>query len=114
MKAMFVAVLLTAAFSSAPAQHLERDKVEHFVTSAAFGALTVAARPDWSTGSQVAVAMLPGLAKELYDSRRSGSGFSAADLVADGLGAYAGVVGWRWLVLPKSGGGVQVQWNSKF
>lgn len=114
MKNLLFAGLLAAFLLPAQAQQIEHDKVQHFVTSAAFGALTVAALPDWSASSQMAVALLPGLAKELYDMRKGGSGFSGADLVADGLGAYAGVMGWRWLVVPRGTSGLEVRWNSRF
>lgn len=61
------------------------------------------------------MAMVPGLAKELYDGTRKGrSGFDAKDLLADLVGAYVGVQGGRWLFAPKPGGGVVVSWSTSF
>lgn len=65
------------------------DKVKHFAVSAALGAAaTVATKSD---SKAIALALAPGLAKELYDARKGGSGFSWRDLVADAAGAYLGV-----------------------
>ena len=114
MKLLFASVLLVASISTAHAQLIEKDQVQHFMVSAAAGAIVVNARPDWPSGQQFLVAMVPGLAKELVDSRKGGSGFSTRDLLADAAGAYAGVQGWRWFIAPKEGGGAEVQWNLKF
>ncbi|MDN3921502.1 hypothetical protein [Roseateles violae] len=66
-----------------------RDKYMHAGVSVALGA---AARSQISDPLKAwAWAMAPGLAKEVYDARRGGTGFSVADLVADGIGAYVGV-----------------------
>jgi putative lipoprotein len=114
MKPIFIAVLLTASICPAQAQHLEKDKVQHIVVSAGFGVVVAAAKPDWTSSEQFLVAMIPGLMKETYDARNGGTGFSAKDLLADAAGAFAGVQGWRWLVVPKAGGGAEVSWNTKF
>jgi uncharacterized protein YfiM (DUF2279 family) len=66
------------------------DKALHFTLSLAIGvgcALTVQNLPllAWL------LALVPGLAKEVFDTRAGGSGWSNGDLVADALGAAAGV-----------------------
>ncbi len=70
-----------------------RDKAQHIQVSAVAGAIGSAMfREDkaWSW-SAFAVGMAPGVAKELYDSRKGGSGWSNKDLAADALGAAFGV-----------------------
>ena len=98
----------------AHAEQIESDKVQHFMVSAAAGAIVVNVKPDWPSGQQFLVAMVPGLAKELVNSREGGSGFSTRDLLADAAGTYAGVQGWRWFVAPREDGGAEVQWKLKF
>lgn len=64
------------------------DKAKHLAVSAAISsAARVSGMSEWGA---VGAAMVPGLAKELYDSRRGGSGWSNADLLADLVGAYLG------------------------
>ena len=114
MKPLFITALLTVSIFPAQAQHLEKDKVQHIVVSAGLGVVVAAAKPDWTSGDQFLVAMIPGVMKETYDARKGGTGFSGKDLLADAAGAFAGVQGWRWLVVPKAGGGAEVSWNTKF
>lgn len=66
------------------------DKPLHAAASfaAAIGA-TIVISTDPPTA--FIIAMLPGIAKELYDTRSGGSGWSYKDLVADAVGAAAGV-----------------------
>lgn len=68
---------------------LQTDKVVHATVSASLGSMARLVEPDpvkaWG------LAMAPGLAKELYDARRGGTGFSVPDLIADAIGAYVGV-----------------------
>ncbi|MEO5658950.1 MAG: hypothetical protein ABIQ90_04010 [Polaromonas sp.] len=114
MKILCIAAVFAAFVLPAQAQHVEKDKVQHVVVSAGLGVAVAAVKPEWTVGEQFLVAMIPGVLKETYDARQGGTGFSGKDLLADALGAYAGVQGWRWLVAPKAGGGVQVSWNTKF
>jgi uncharacterized protein YfiM (DUF2279 family) len=71
------------------AQTIGPDKWKHAGVSIALGTAARAQISDpWKAW---AWAMAPGLAKEVYDARKGGTGFSVADLVADGIGAYIGV-----------------------
>jgi putative lipoprotein len=64
------------------------DKPKHLAVSAAMAGAFVAA--GMSERQAFAASLAVGLAKELHDSRRGGSGFSGKDLAADALGAYMG------------------------
>lgn len=73
-----------------------RDKTAHFFSSAAFvvagGALAEHqnASPVHSRQIGFAFSLSLGAAKEAYDSRPAGSGWSWKDFAWDGLGAMAG------------------------
>lgn len=72
------------------------DKAKHFAVSAGLGlaAAELARRdvlPCKGELCAVAAATLPGLLKELSDSRAGGSGFSYKDMVFNLAGAYVGV-----------------------
>lgn len=92
-----------AAVAMAPAAcsaQVQQDKVKHAVVSAALGA---AAAEAIGAGAGPAVcreypkscawgaAMLPGLAKEISDSRPGGTGFDGKDMLANAAGALIGV-----------------------
>lgn len=67
------------------------DKIKHFGVSAAFGCAAGLAIDNPYVA--FAAAMVPGVAKELYDGRHGKNpDFSGKDLVADALGAATGVV----------------------
>ena len=51
-------------------QQIESDKVQHFMVSAVAGAIVVNVKPDWPSGQQFLVAMVPGLTKEFVNSRK--------------------------------------------
>ena len=70
-------------------------KTEHVVFSAAFG-VAAAALVD-NKAEAFALAMAPGVAKELYDRSRGGK-FNWADIGRDAVGAYVGVQlgGWAF------------------
>lgn len=71
------------------AQAVEQDKVKHAAVSAVFGAIAGASMD--SKAAAFGIAMVPGLLKEIHDSRKDGSGFSGRDLAADAIGAALGV-----------------------
>ncbi len=68
------------------------DKTKHFAVSAALGAGSYALTEETEHPFLYAVglAMVPGVAKEVYDARSGGTGFSHKDLAADLLGAVVG------------------------
>jgi putative lipoprotein len=89
----FITLLLLSTFSYG--QHVEVDKKMHFAAGAAISAFTYTA-VGLSTKNKtkaliysVAVGSVFGLAKEVYDSRKGGSGFNNADLVATVLGSVS-------------------------
>ena len=81
------ALFAMAAAASAQDRWNGADKPKHFAGSAVSavvveGLFAQTLHPVERFG----LAMLPGVAKELADMRRGGSGFSAKDLAADALG----------------------------
>lgn len=89
------------------------DKQEHFGGSAVVGMLLKAKFDKLSTAQAVGIALIPGVAKELYDSRKGGSGFSYKDMVYNAAGAYVGVKLGGVIASFKSGG-VQLTHISEF
>ena len=90
--ALFIAAGCAAVLLQAPAgeaQPIGRDKYQHAAGSALLGAVARSQEPDplkaW------ALAMVPGVIKELSDSRPGGTGFSVKDMAANAVGAYIGV-----------------------
>ena len=77
--------------------HVEQDKRMHAGVSFVAG---VASANVWPTEPVKAfgAAMVPGIAKELLDARKGGSGFDTKDLMADAIGAALGVAGTSWLI----------------
>lgn len=70
------------------------DKKAHFcatwaIVMSVFG---LCACKHWSVALGFIVAVLIGVAKELYDKRKSETGFDWVDLVADILGAFLGAL----------------------
>ena len=70
-----------------------KDKVYHFfcsytamLTFTAIAIIKFGAPVQWSVNFGIAIAILVGVVKELYDLYIKKSKFSVADLVADGLG----------------------------
>ena len=68
------------------------DKPKHIAVSAFSAVVVESVFADSLTPLQrVGLAMVPGVAKELFDMRKGGSGFSGKDLAADLAGVFAGV-----------------------
>ena len=90
--AVFALLMGAALAASAQDKWSGADKPKHVVASA-LSALVVEGvfSHRLEPVERLGVAMLPGLAKEIYDMRRGGSGFSGKDLGADLLGALAGM-----------------------
>ena len=66
------------------------DKPKHFAASALWGAgarIICQGCNDWQA---TALGSMPGLVKEIQDSRPGGTGFSYKDMVANIAGAYVG------------------------
>lgn len=97
--ALLIAATCGAMLWTAPPSHaqaIQPDKVKHFAVSAALG--SVARMQIDNPRTAWLVAMAPGVAKELWDARKGGSGFSVPDLAADALGAWVGVKLGGWAV----------------
>jgi uncharacterized protein YfiM (DUF2279 family) len=89
------------------------DKKAHFVASMGWGAgarIICQSCNDWQA---TALGTLPGLVKEIQDSRPGGSGFSTKDLIADIAGAYVGQK-LTWLVIRKANGETFVGYQGVF
>lgn len=73
-----------------------KDKAEHFVSSAVLSAAGSAYgdKQYWSASFGLMFALSLGAAKELYDSREGGSGWSWKDFSWDVAGAATGYTLW--------------------
>lgn len=79
------------------------DKVLHLGGSAVLGVF--ASTMTRSEPTAFAIAMIPGVLKEIQDSRTCGNYFSAKDLAYDALGAYLGVKFGHTYIVPIGPGG---------
>ncbi len=77
-----------------------RDKAAHFGVSFALGAC--ASRLSDDTWTAFGLALMPGLAKEVYDSQQDCNRFSWKDMGWNAAGAYLGVRTGNWLLGPTS------------
>ncbi len=96
---VFAMTLFTAAASAATdSMALEQDKVKHFGVSLAAGRVSdtlvrnifTRATPAQRLFLSVASGTLPGLAKEVLDSRQPNNRFSVADMTYNVLGVLTG------------------------
>lgn len=74
------------------------DKAAHFGVSLAVGIGTSRLSDD--TWTAFGLALVPGVAKELYDSTRDCNRFSWKDMAWNAAGAYVGVRAGNWLLGP--------------
>lgn len=86
------------------------DKYYHAGYSFVYGVAASAITDNKTTA--FALAMTPGLIKEIADSQEKGNKFSFGDLAADAVGAYLGVQVGHWLFYPTKRG-IQVKYNFK-
>lgn len=92
---LFFGIFIMSLITKCNAQEIGKDKYYHFYYgSFASGLSTVLylnSNPQATLKSKITLAVgsafALGLAKELYDTRKGGSGFSVADLTATTLGA---------------------------
>lgn len=102
IRSCIAALLLAAsAFIAAPAHAVEDnwgggDKARHVVVSAVLGTASGAYFENKWTA--FGVAMIPGVAKEIMDSRKHDNHFSGKDLVANAIGAALGVQLGHWII----------------
>jgi putative lipoprotein len=101
MKLMLIVVITwIAILGASPSGAMEPDKVAHFASSAAYGAVadTLLYKFDGNvgTGGRVGIAtgigLVPGLIVEIVDWVAPENPFGWDDLLADGLGAVTGAV----------------------
>lgn len=91
MKKILIAAALMFSTAAHADEWLGRDKAKHAAVSFALGAGAQMILPEDKPVAAFALAMMPGIAKELSDSRKGGSGWSNKDIVADAVGAAMGV-----------------------
>ncbi len=99
-----VALLLSAA-AAYPALAQDRwlgaDKPKHVAVSALSAVIVESMFADTLNPAQrFWLAMLPGVVKELADSRRGGSGISGKDFAANALGVGLGMAGYHVVIKP--------------
>ena len=88
---------------------------EHFAVSALFGVVGAAQIFPHEPVKAFAFAMVPGVLKEVVDSRQKGNYFSGKDLAADALGAAFGVwAGGAMLSYSERDKTVKVSYSTKF
>lgn len=112
MRNFFITFALVAASSSATANEADpwggSDKKMHVGVSTIIG---FAARQQWPSdpGKAFAVALVPGVVKELSDGRQA----SAKDMVANAIGAAVGVYAGGWFVR-YSNGHTTISYSTEF
>ena len=99
-KLFAIALLSLAPVAFAQDSWTGADKPKHFIGSVGLGAAAVVIAPRASFAEHFALALAPGVLKEIHDSRPGGSGFSVKDLAWDMAGAYLGVSGARIFISP--------------
>jgi putative lipoprotein len=96
-KSILILILSTSLFAS-ESFFKQEDKQQHIQVTALISLMTssVAHEMGYTTTQSfwigVASALAVGLGKELYDSRKSGTGFSGEDMMADGIGGTLGAL----------------------
>lgn len=115
MKKTLSALLLACAFNAHAADSMfGADKAKHASVSFILGAGAQAILPEDKPLAAFGLAMMPGVAKELSDSRQGGSGFSTKDLVADAVGAALGVYVSRNVMIRMGDKRINVQMKGNF
>lgn len=87
---------------------------EHFAVSAMIGVIVSNHVEKESAVKAWAIAMTPGLVKEIIDSQTRGNHFSGRDMLANALGAAVGVGVGRALLLHRNGETTTVSFATKF
>lgn len=100
--------LVVISFSSNA--DIGQDKYYHAGYSFVYGVVASSLTDDKTIA--FAIAMAPGLTKEIIDSKQKGNKFSVNDLVADAIGAYFGVQVGQLLIYPDHNS-VQFKYNFK-
>lgn len=99
MKTIFALILLSLCIATAPAQDswTGSDKKLHFGVSTISGFVARSFFPNEPIKA-IGLALVPGLLKELSDSRDTGNKFSGKDMTWNFLGALTGslLYGWGW------------------
>lgn len=85
-------ILAWASAAAAEDSWTGADKPKHIAASAISAVVTEALfDKHLAPLERFGVAMIPGVAKELFDMRKGGSGFSGKDLVVDAIGVGLGM-----------------------
>ena len=94
LDAFLVGGIVAAMIAMHPADAVELDKVVHASVSGAVAvvAAEVLADTDHPILYPFMVSFAAGVLKEVYDSRKGGTGFDKNDLAADAIGAGVGAV----------------------
>ncbi len=96
MKPVLIALMLCAsAHACKDTMQFTQDKQKHFTVSAAIGAVSRSMIDDNKTA--LAVALVPGIAKELHDMRGNGCA-SFKDMAYNAIGAAIGVASVNWII----------------
>lgn len=90
-KFLLICLTLLVSFNARADEWFGQDKAKHAAVSFALGVGAQTILPEDKPLAAFGLAMMPGIAKELSDSRAGGSGWSNKDLVADAVGAALGV-----------------------
>lgn len=84
-------ILFFVLFLGACAGQIPQDRIDHFAVGMLVSNAVVMATDDPIDG--ITSAFMVGLAKEIYDDREGGLGFSIYDLIATTLGGF---LLWEW------------------
>lgn len=96
MKHILAFALLTVSFSVNAASFFnQHDKQKHIVGTALLVGVSYTITNNLN--QSIIIGAGAGLAKELHDSRKGGSGFSTQDLAADVIGIGLGTVGIKYI-----------------
>ena len=113
MKHIIAAVLAIAATQAHADEWTGADKQKHFAVQVVSGAAVRTIFPSLTDTEAIAVATIPGVIKELHDSRSGGSGFSSKDMAWNLAGAFVGVKLTGWM-LTKQRDTVSVSYSTSF